>query len=84
MIHDPSGFNEGYATLCHKSGTLLSYNLLKTSSMSELITIKPSMAFIKSAKELRTVRNNLLNRMSSCYKHVFMDSLYLTGCFLLA
>ena len=52
--------------------------------MSELITIKPSIALIKSTKELRTVRNNLLNRISSYCKHVFIDSLYLTGCFLLA
>lgn len=51
FIHDPSGLSDGYATLCHISGTWLSNTLLKTYSKSALITTKPSIALPKSIND---------------------------------
>lgn len=42
------------------------------------------MALDKSFNEFTTVFNNLLNLINSCYKTVFIDSKYLTGCNFLA
>lgn len=57
---------------------------MKTVSKSALITTSPSIALIKSPKDDLTVFNSLLNLISSYYKTVFIDSSYLTLCFLLA
>ena len=70
--------------MCQVSGTWLSNTLLKTKSKSELITTNPSIALPKSTNYDLTVLNNLLNLINSCYKTVFIDSSYLTGCFLAA
>lgn len=63
IIQDPRGFKEGYETLCHISGTLLSNTQLKTISKSEDMTSNPSIAFPTFVREFLTVFSNLLNLM---------------------
>jgi hypothetical protein len=80
IIHEPRGFKDGYATLDHDSGTLLSNIFLRTSSRSLDIDTNPSIAFARLSSDLLIVMIILLYLISSYYKTVFIDYSYLTGC----
>lgn len=59
--------------------TLPTIMLSNTSSSSEDMTITPLMAFLMSWRLCRITRVSRLNRISSWFRTVFMDSSYLTG-----
>lgn len=59
--------------------TLPTIMLSNTSSNSEDMTITPLMAFLMSWRLCRITRVSRLNRISSWFRTVFMDSSYLTG-----
>lgn len=82
LIQDPIGFKEGYETLCHMLGTLLSKTPSYTNSRSSDITTKPSIAFFTFIKLFLTTFSNLLNLNNSYINTVFIDSDGVIGCLL--